>query len=59
MIPAHHYTRWLESPISYFMIFMGAMMLILTIALIFYIRKKKVKNTNLTITIPSMKSLQG
>ena len=57
--PAHHYTRWLESPILYFMIFMGAMILVLTIALIFYVRKKKVKNTNFTITIPPMKSLQG
>ena len=57
--PAHHYTRWLESPIPYFMIFIGAMMLVLTTALIFYIRKKKVKNTNFTITMPSMKSLQG
>ena len=56
---AHHYTQWLESPIRYFMIFMGAMMLVLTIALIFDIRKKKVKNTNFTTTIPSMKSLQG
>ena len=50
--------QWTEQSVSIITIVLAKAVVALLVVLIYYIRAKKSKSTNVTITIPSMKSLQ-
>ena len=57
-IPMENTKQWTENSVSIITIVIATAVVALLVVLIYYIHAKKSKSTNVTITIPSMKSLQ-